>query len=249
MQLIKTARPRNVVLVHGEAQKMAILKSQIVTEMGVPCFDPPNGQLLLLESSWDVPVRLDARCVEETRMDLERVLDNVLRGKDELEELDADEEDILMRLIRARADPKIPFSSKVSWSPEDAIAGKPITLCSCQGGSLEEGTVVTLSVAVAVWDEELSLPRLGTVLQRELAPYIPVLLQDGVEPTLKIRSIDLKATETGFFLEWNIRDTSIVTKIVNYIESRSGVRPLLARDGCVSDSSSSAGLSEPLESD
>lgn len=229
---------------------MAILKSQIVTEMGVPCFDPPNGQLLLLESSWEVPVRLDARCVEETRMDLERVRDNVLEGRDNLEELDADEEDILMSVIRARADPKIPFSSKVTWSPEDAIAGRPITLCSCQGSSLEGETVVTLFVAVAASDEQLSLPRLGRVLQRELAPYIPVLLQDGAEPSLQIRSINLKATESGFFLEWKIRDTDIVTNIVNYIESRSEVRPLLASDGCISDSSSSEeGPSEPLESD
>ncbi|KAJ1551595.1 Integrator complex subunit 11 [Cladochytrium tenue] len=43
MQLIRMARPRNVMLVHGEARKMAVLRRRVESELGVPCFDPANG--------------------------------------------------------------------------------------------------------------------------------------------------------------------------------------------------------------
>jgi hypothetical protein len=55
MQMIRTTTPRSVVLVHGEAAKMAVLKNQIVNEMGIPCFDPPNGTLIHLPSSMEIP--------------------------------------------------------------------------------------------------------------------------------------------------------------------------------------------------
>ncbi|KAJ3200481.1 hypothetical protein HDU83_003133 [Entophlyctis luteolus] len=43
LQLIGMCKPRNVMLVHGEAQKMALLKARIYQETGIPCYDPPNG--------------------------------------------------------------------------------------------------------------------------------------------------------------------------------------------------------------
>ncbi|KAJ3020515.1 UNVERIFIED_CONTAM: Integrator complex subunit 11 [Siphonaria sp. JEL0065] len=43
LQLIGMCRPKNVMLVHGEARKMAVLKERIYQETGIPCYDPPNG--------------------------------------------------------------------------------------------------------------------------------------------------------------------------------------------------------------
>ncbi len=63
MQMIRTTRAKNVVLVHGEAAKMAVLKVRIIDELGTPCFDPPNGQLISIgggsSSSRDVPITID----------------------------------------------------------------------------------------------------------------------------------------------------------------------------------------------
>ncbi|PVU93062.1 hypothetical protein BB559_003463 [Furculomyces boomerangus] len=68
MELVRQAQPSNVVLVHGEKSRMTFLKSKIMSEFGIPCFDPENGEILpiieskqvdqglvsnrLLESSW-----------------------------------------------------------------------------------------------------------------------------------------------------------------------------------------------------
>ncbi|KAL9651662.1 hypothetical protein ABK040_001607 [Willaertia magna] len=43
LQLIRTAQPKNVMLVHGEKDKMAFFKQKIESEFKIPCFDPPNG--------------------------------------------------------------------------------------------------------------------------------------------------------------------------------------------------------------
>ncbi|KAG2227112.1 hypothetical protein INT45_003842, partial [Circinella minor] len=43
MQLIRHSEPRNVVLVHGEKGSMDFLKGKIIKELGIPCFNPPNG--------------------------------------------------------------------------------------------------------------------------------------------------------------------------------------------------------------
>ena len=41
---------RNVMLVHGEAQKMEFLKEKIKQEHGIDCYMPANGKLLKLWS-------------------------------------------------------------------------------------------------------------------------------------------------------------------------------------------------------
>ncbi|KAI9351515.1 beta-lactamase-like protein [Obelidium mucronatum] len=49
LQLIGMCRPRNVMLVHGEARKMAVLKERIHNETGIPCYDPANGTSITLD--------------------------------------------------------------------------------------------------------------------------------------------------------------------------------------------------------
>ncbi|RKP34045.1 beta-lactamase-like protein, partial [Dimargaris cristalligena] len=55
MQLISQCEPRNVVLVHGEKTKMGYLKSKIMKEFGIPCFDPANGESIDIETSRAIP--------------------------------------------------------------------------------------------------------------------------------------------------------------------------------------------------
>ena len=42
MELLSYLEPKNVVLVHGEKDKMKFLSEQIKEELNVPCFYPPN---------------------------------------------------------------------------------------------------------------------------------------------------------------------------------------------------------------
>ncbi|KAJ1982729.1 hypothetical protein H4R34_001604 [Dimargaris verticillata] len=60
MQLIRQCEPRNVVLVHGEKSKMGFLKSKIMKEFSIPCFDPANGESIDIETSRAIPVQLSS---------------------------------------------------------------------------------------------------------------------------------------------------------------------------------------------
>eukprot|EP00250_Pteridium_aquilinum_P033153 c5259_g1_i1 orf=104-2215(+) len=52
MDLLRHVGPKHVILVHGERPKMALLKTRIISELGIPCFDPSNGEVV------KVPLRL-----------------------------------------------------------------------------------------------------------------------------------------------------------------------------------------------
>jgi integrator complex subunit 11 len=61
LQLIKMCGPKNVVLVHGEKGKMAVLKNKIIKELSLPCYDPGNGSTISVHTSKDIPVDIDTR--------------------------------------------------------------------------------------------------------------------------------------------------------------------------------------------
>jgi len=48
MQLISWCEPKNVMLVHGEGEKMKFLKSKIKAEHGVECYMPANGETAVI---------------------------------------------------------------------------------------------------------------------------------------------------------------------------------------------------------
>ena len=56
MELLTHLEPRNVLLVHGEKQKMKILADNIKQKLGTPCYFPPNHGCADIET--DPPVAL-----------------------------------------------------------------------------------------------------------------------------------------------------------------------------------------------
>lgn len=51
MDLVKFLSPKHVMLVHGEKPKMASLKGRIQSELGIPCYDPANNDILSIPST------------------------------------------------------------------------------------------------------------------------------------------------------------------------------------------------------
>ena len=58
MQLVRLCGPKSVLLVHGERAKMQFLREKIVSEMGLPCHMPANGESISLEPA--APVLAEA---------------------------------------------------------------------------------------------------------------------------------------------------------------------------------------------
>lgn len=56
MQLISWCEPKNVMLVHGEAEKMDFLKTKIQNQFGIDCFKPANGETAVIHTKHNVPV-------------------------------------------------------------------------------------------------------------------------------------------------------------------------------------------------
>jgi len=202
MQLIRMCEPRNVVLVHGEAGKMAVLKGQIIREMGVPCFDPPNGQVLNLESSWDVPIRIDGQRIMKERYErIERLAD--IEGLDEEE---------LLKLIAARASNKIPAEGTVKWTADNVADNEPPEFV-IEDSTHEEltGMVIKSTFGRSLGDAA-SLCR---ELQRILMTETLLSCENSIVSAKSIR-IDCTTGEIVF----NLADFKVAVECVNYIQTR-----------------------------
>lgn len=53
MELLTHLEPKNVLLVHGEKQKMKVLAENVKQKLKVPCFYPPNHSVTLIETVAD----------------------------------------------------------------------------------------------------------------------------------------------------------------------------------------------------
>jgi len=65
MQLISWCEPRNVMLVHGEGEKMKFLKSKIKAEHGIDCFMPANGETAVIPGRASVPARVSVSLLKK----------------------------------------------------------------------------------------------------------------------------------------------------------------------------------------
>uniref|UniRef100_A0A1I7YGF4 Integrator complex subunit 11 n=1 Tax=Steinernema glaseri TaxID=37863 RepID=A0A1I7YGF4_9BILA len=68
MQLIRTAEPKNVMLVHGENQKMEFLKEKIEKELGLPVLKPANGETVTVETQIGVDMNMPADVLDKAIM-------------------------------------------------------------------------------------------------------------------------------------------------------------------------------------
>eukprot|EP00698_Gefionella_okellyi_P004441 TRINITY_DN14096_c0_g1_i1.p1 TRINITY_DN14096_c0_g1~~TRINITY_DN14096_c0_g1_i1.p1 ORF type:complete len:663 (-),score=146.87 TRINITY_DN14096_c0_g1_i1:24-2012(-) len=80
LQMIRQTDPRNVMLVHGEKNKMHYLKKKINREFGLKCIDPPNGVTLSVDLPKVVPVQVSAALLRR-RPRADTVLDDEERRR------------------------------------------------------------------------------------------------------------------------------------------------------------------------
>lgn len=81
MQLIRQSGAKNVMLVHGEKLKMQVLKQRIMRELGIACYDPPNGMTIHVAISHHIPVDISKRLLIDYQTKLE---ENSIHDSDEL---------------------------------------------------------------------------------------------------------------------------------------------------------------------
>jgi len=66
MQLIDNTKPDNVMFVHGENNKMEILKAKVQKQYKIPVFKPPNGETVILETPNKVYVDISDELYDKT---------------------------------------------------------------------------------------------------------------------------------------------------------------------------------------
>eukprot|EP00118_Oscarella_pearsei_P007860 m.39466 g.39466 ORF g.39466 m.39466 type:complete len:611 (+) comp32744_c0_seq1:31-1863(+) len=66
MQLIRMSEPKNVMLVHGEKEKMQFLKEQIQKEFHVNCTHPANGEMVTIETDPFIEIDVDTKLIESS---------------------------------------------------------------------------------------------------------------------------------------------------------------------------------------
>lgn len=64
MQLIQYCEPKNVMLVHGEAEKMEFLMQKIKEEFNINCYNPANGETCVINTPLKIPVDVSLRLLK-----------------------------------------------------------------------------------------------------------------------------------------------------------------------------------------
>eukprot|EP00003_Mantamonas_plastica_P013901 TRINITY_DN2415_c0_g1_i5.p1 TRINITY_DN2415_c0_g1~~TRINITY_DN2415_c0_g1_i5.p1 ORF type:complete len:310 (-),score=90.76 TRINITY_DN2415_c0_g1_i5:1433-2362(-) len=97
MQLIKTAEPSNVMLVHGEGNKMKFLKTKIEDQLGIPVFMPPNHRSMSISTTHRLPVNVSAGIMNKKRklhqMKVNRETGKLMQQLESNREVDENEQD------------------------------------------------------------------------------------------------------------------------------------------------------------
>ena len=63
MELLTHLEPKNVILVHGEKEKMKQLSSKIKDQLKVPCFYPPNYSVTKIVTEPRIEIAISASLI------------------------------------------------------------------------------------------------------------------------------------------------------------------------------------------
>ncbi|KYQ94230.1 integrator complex subunit 11 [Tieghemostelium lacteum] len=64
MQLIKMSSPKNVLLVHGEREKMGFLSQKIIKDFSIPCYYPANGTTVNFNTQKPIPIDISTKLLK-----------------------------------------------------------------------------------------------------------------------------------------------------------------------------------------
>lgn len=232
MQLIRVCEPRHVVLVHGEAAKMAVLKGRIGREMGLPCWDPPNGQVVEMESGWEVPVTIknailnnviDARRTLIERLALKEAEGHGVDGMDAADANVGKEEHkvaALLTLAKERAKSHLSLRNLViEWKGEEAQSGLlPRLALGGEGEEEEEDSLANVLVESTLGRSVASCGQdLRQSLQRHLLQLgiIEKVILDEHEHSIRVRSFSLSPS-TGN-IRFRLMDYKLALECVSFL--------------------------------
>lgn len=66
LDLIQQVSPKNIMLVHGEKQKMAIFKQKIEQDLMIKCYDPPNGCTITIDTEQEIKVNVSTSLLKRS---------------------------------------------------------------------------------------------------------------------------------------------------------------------------------------
>ena len=61
LEMVYQVSPKNIVLVHGEKQKMNFLKNKIQEDLKLNCYCPANGETLYIKSQDDIKLNISTK--------------------------------------------------------------------------------------------------------------------------------------------------------------------------------------------
>lgn len=208
LQLIKNCRPSQVVLVHGEAGKMAQLKDLVKRQFKIPCHMPENGEMLILPTKERIPALISSRLVTDRLAEIEQYAASV-RQHAPLSQ----QEDLLVQAAAVRSGP-LRFDAFLYWSEEMRSAGLPPRLMAADEIPEHEDP-----------DESVELPVSGPDMQRihlavqaaVMDECIPVLALSN--DTISARQVQLRLAAGGIMATWPSSQSELAERIVTALKS------------------------------
>jgi integrator complex subunit 11 len=202
MQLIKNCEPKNVVLVHGENQKMDFLRTQIVKEFNIECYKPANGETIIVKTQPLIPASISLELLKNDRTNLDSFLVGEKTSKKQklMHGVLLLEQNCIKVLHPKEAIYQLGLSqSQIKFS--SVIKLKSNNLNKCLINTLHD------------------------LIQKELDDFDLILLNetclmiDNIKVELRKKDNDLEGNENyGIFINWNLEDEELGSYVYSLIK-------------------------------
>lgn len=204
MQLIKNCKPANVVLVHGEANRMIGLSQLIKRQFEIPCYAPANGEMILIKGHGFIPMKIDPSMAADRLREIEMFatsLPGMIPNKEILQ-------DLLIKSAKARSAP-ISFTGYLCWTEEDKAAGRPPRILRAEDvpDFIEEQSEIQLEMP-----QNMTFLQIASEIMHAVTEYCFPVKHTGNEAFA--RQVKVALQNGALNVSWPVSQEDIAHKII-----------------------------------
>lgn len=202
MQLVRHCNPRNVMLVHGERAKMAILKEAIQQTLKCPVYDPPNGYYVYIAPDYTTcPARCDFVAFAATRAKELQMAADIVASVDAFD--DAEKERLLRLSMEAHCSDRFTALASCHAGPDGMVSVEAPSVTWRQ---------VILQVVVPC-NRSDAIPILQAQLIRRFHPEVAVAVCDDGKLTARSLSVERQSSSSDgqplVLVSWSVVDETL----------------------------------------
>ncbi|KAF2077278.1 hypothetical protein CYY_001403 [Polysphondylium violaceum] len=240
LQLIKMSNPRNVLLVHGEKDKMGFLSQKIIKEFGINCYYPANGVTVTIDTLKPVPIDISLNLLKRQILNYSSFTNNSSNSNGNLlltnddQDYDQDDDDeydnsnnnnLNMKKKSKGPITSIPIQGLIVSKGDEALKLIDLKEVSNELDLKEIEMNYNLQLNLGINHSKLDVSILHYQIQSCLPIGVPIDLtlndnnnNSNGEFNIKIKSLSLFKKESSLHLNWSHKDDYLVNHIISILK-------------------------------